>query len=379
MKKYGSRKEVFNNIALKTTGGLYKSDLMLNKRNKIVSIKKHNKAILHYGGHKVSNCMNTLFNRNEVYNRDIPCNTYLHYIKNEDIDLRTLSISDEIIDEINEDLDNLDKLDKLDKIQTRGLPDKYILTPKEYFRRCIENKECSLTDNFAESGNFHGFYLGSSRPVYILSAICNFGRLSSWLTQWEKYDLPEGVCDTRLLTNLIDGYIRNSSIWFTKNKTVYIFYDDDIVELSRTSYNSNGLHTLYELDIIIKNKLYEQNNIMLVYNLHPLIKKFIERLDLDKKLYPEFDNHRNKSQIKFNKMRKAIYASKLIVIMALCSYGRIDLAKEIEHLWKENDIVQIEQKYNDFKEEIKKEYPNSIFREFTSRFSGQTNFSVFNS
>tara|TARA_Y100000768_G_C23984839_1_gene688133 strand:+ start:1201 stop:2319 length:1119 start_codon:yes stop_codon:yes gene_type:complete len=372
MKKYGSRKEVFNNIALKTTGGLYKSDLMLNKRNKIVSIKKHNKAILHYGGHKVSNCMNTLFNRNKKYNKYNPSNTYLHYIKNEDIDLSTLFIPDKIIDEINEDLDEPDMK------QIEGLPDKYRLTPKQYFRRCIKNKECSLTDNFTESGNFHGFYLGSSRPVYILSAICNFGRLSSWLTQWEKYDLPKGVCDTRLLTNLIDKYIWNSSRLFTKNKTVYIFHDDDIVELSRTTYNSNGLHTLYELDIIIKKKLYEQNNIMLVYNLHPLIKKFIERIYLDKKLYPEFDNHRNKSQIKFNKMRKAIYASKLIVIMALCSYGRIDLAKEIEYLWSKNKIEEIQQKYNEFKEGIYENHPKSTLNRLLN-ISNQTNFSIFNS
>lgn len=41
IKTFGTRKEVFNNKALKTTGGLKKSDLILNKRYKIVSKKLH--------------------------------------------------------------------------------------------------------------------------------------------------------------------------------------------------------------------------------------------------------------------------------------------------------------------------------------------------
>lgn len=41
IKTFGTRKEVFNNKALKTTGGLKKCDLILNKRYKIVSKKLH--------------------------------------------------------------------------------------------------------------------------------------------------------------------------------------------------------------------------------------------------------------------------------------------------------------------------------------------------
>ena len=60
--------------------------------------------------------------------------------------------------------------------------------------------------------------------------------------------------------------------------------------------------------------------------------------------------------------------------MALCSYGRIDLAKEIEHLWKENRIEEIQQKYNNFKQEINNKNPPS----FLNRLVDQTN-GAFNS
>lgn len=40
MKKIGIKLEVWNNLALKTLGGLYKKDLVLNKRGKVVSKRK---------------------------------------------------------------------------------------------------------------------------------------------------------------------------------------------------------------------------------------------------------------------------------------------------------------------------------------------------
>lgn len=40
-KKIGTPKDVFKGLASHTRGGLVKADLMLNKRGKVVSIKKH--------------------------------------------------------------------------------------------------------------------------------------------------------------------------------------------------------------------------------------------------------------------------------------------------------------------------------------------------
>lgn len=44
MDKTGSRAEVYHGTAKHTSGGLIKSDLKLNKRGEIVSIKASNKA-----------------------------------------------------------------------------------------------------------------------------------------------------------------------------------------------------------------------------------------------------------------------------------------------------------------------------------------------
>ena len=44
MMRTGSRAQVWHGTALKTTGGLKKSDLMMNKHGRIVSKKKHNTA-----------------------------------------------------------------------------------------------------------------------------------------------------------------------------------------------------------------------------------------------------------------------------------------------------------------------------------------------
>lgn len=41
VKSVGTKKEVYNGIALKTKGGLKKQDLMVNKRGKVVSKKQH--------------------------------------------------------------------------------------------------------------------------------------------------------------------------------------------------------------------------------------------------------------------------------------------------------------------------------------------------
>lgn len=43
-RKYGSRDQVFNNVAYCTKSGLQKSDLMLNAKGKIVSVKKSQMA-----------------------------------------------------------------------------------------------------------------------------------------------------------------------------------------------------------------------------------------------------------------------------------------------------------------------------------------------
>jgi hypothetical protein len=40
-KTFGSRREVYNGTAEKTTGGLFKKDLFKNKNGRIVSKKKH--------------------------------------------------------------------------------------------------------------------------------------------------------------------------------------------------------------------------------------------------------------------------------------------------------------------------------------------------
>ena len=44
MLRKGSRAQVWHGTALKTTGGLKKSDLMMNKNGRIVSKKKHDTA-----------------------------------------------------------------------------------------------------------------------------------------------------------------------------------------------------------------------------------------------------------------------------------------------------------------------------------------------
>jgi len=44
MMRKGSRAQVWHGTALKTPGGLKKSDLLMNKRGRIVSKKKHNTA-----------------------------------------------------------------------------------------------------------------------------------------------------------------------------------------------------------------------------------------------------------------------------------------------------------------------------------------------
>ena len=50
MKRIGSRLEVINGLAMKTSGGLKVNDLIINKRGKVVSKKLHEKAIKQYGG-----------------------------------------------------------------------------------------------------------------------------------------------------------------------------------------------------------------------------------------------------------------------------------------------------------------------------------------
>ena len=44
MKKVGTRLQVYRGKAERTSGGLKKSDLKLNQRKKLVSVKKSNKA-----------------------------------------------------------------------------------------------------------------------------------------------------------------------------------------------------------------------------------------------------------------------------------------------------------------------------------------------
>ena len=41
MTKIGSKKQVYEGSAYRTTGGLHKSDLMKNKKGKIISKRKH--------------------------------------------------------------------------------------------------------------------------------------------------------------------------------------------------------------------------------------------------------------------------------------------------------------------------------------------------
>jgi len=43
----GSKRQVWNGTAERTPGGLTKSDLIKNKRGKIVSKKKHKRGIMH--------------------------------------------------------------------------------------------------------------------------------------------------------------------------------------------------------------------------------------------------------------------------------------------------------------------------------------------
>lgn len=50
--RFGSKAEVFNGTAKSTTGGLTKSDLVLNKRGKVVSKKASERARARYPGIK---------------------------------------------------------------------------------------------------------------------------------------------------------------------------------------------------------------------------------------------------------------------------------------------------------------------------------------
>lgn len=49
----GSRAQVWHGTASRTTGGLTKDDLMLNKQGRIVSIKKHEQGKLAYTRNKM--------------------------------------------------------------------------------------------------------------------------------------------------------------------------------------------------------------------------------------------------------------------------------------------------------------------------------------
>ena len=45
MSRIGTKAKVWHGTALKTSGGLFKSDLMKNKNGRIISIKKHKQGI----------------------------------------------------------------------------------------------------------------------------------------------------------------------------------------------------------------------------------------------------------------------------------------------------------------------------------------------
>ena len=50
IKKIGTKKMVYDGLATKTSGGLRKDDLMINKRGKVVSKKKKNQVNKHHQG-----------------------------------------------------------------------------------------------------------------------------------------------------------------------------------------------------------------------------------------------------------------------------------------------------------------------------------------
>jgi hypothetical protein len=66
-KTIGSRAQVWHGYAKKTPGGLHKKDLMMNKRGRIVSRKKHNTAkrlkILEKAGYKTKKGEFKLFHK----------------------------------------------------------------------------------------------------------------------------------------------------------------------------------------------------------------------------------------------------------------------------------------------------------------------------
>ena len=101
MKRIGSRLEVINGLAMKTSGGLKVNDLIINKRGKVVSKKLHEKAIKQYGGtvniskyksitelHNIPNNLKTYKNNmigktaelNLMTNRNLPLNSLYKYI-----------------------------------------------------------------------------------------------------------------------------------------------------------------------------------------------------------------------------------------------------------------------------------------------------------
>lgn len=68
VKTFGSKREVWNRTAKKTVGGLTRSDLMKNKKGRIVSTKKHlqGKNNLQYlidSGHTTEKGKFTLFRK----------------------------------------------------------------------------------------------------------------------------------------------------------------------------------------------------------------------------------------------------------------------------------------------------------------------------
>lgn len=56
IKTKGTKDEVYKGIALKTSGGLKKEDLLLNARNKVVSAKQHNRGISIYDNMMTKTC-----------------------------------------------------------------------------------------------------------------------------------------------------------------------------------------------------------------------------------------------------------------------------------------------------------------------------------
>lgn len=67
VKTIGTRAQVWHGVAKKTPGGLHKKDLMMNKRGRIVSRRKHNTAkrlkILEKAGYKTKKGQFKLFHK----------------------------------------------------------------------------------------------------------------------------------------------------------------------------------------------------------------------------------------------------------------------------------------------------------------------------